>query len=336
MKLLVCRLKAFRCEKIQQNPWIHDYFGNIVTIDHYPLATYRDKGFEASYHWPPVQDVGRCQRFADECLQKHGITHAIISQKLYDYSSIMEEACIRNNVKFVWAEAFFDDKLIYDYAGLQYCRENDIKNHVFRIPVTPLDLPRSTRETQPTPLPKEMVYQKYRLTRGLKYIVIMGQLPWDMSLKQSINPAYSNYIKFISDVIDANREVQFLCKPHPKDVIPKRFGPRVTYVNESLGTLFEAFDNFLAFSSTTIFEGIIHNKKFATMGYHLCNDDRLVYQIKTNSHMRNLYNNLRKLSIDEEIKNRFLSFICNHYTIDFNSPRLLDKLVMTPEEFYVG
>lgn len=270
----------------------------------------------------------------------------VIAQKLHPTSTFLEKVCQENSIKYVWTEAFFDNKLIFDKTGLQYCPDNEIVRYVKKIKMRgKINLPKSTRTPQTDVIGKKELFLKYGLSPEKKYIVMFGQTIFDMSLKHSLIPGVDNFQKYAGLIINNNPDVTFLYKNHPhyKGVFARRKRadvgfmndyPNVIEVDENIQTLFNAFSYFTAFSSTTIFEGLIRNKKFATMGYHFCNNDKLVYQMKDTSATLNLYEKLKKFKISQQIKKRYLYFICNYYAISLGSKQLLDKLKLTPEEYY--
>jgi len=171
---------------------------------------------------------------------------------------------------------------------------------------------------------------------------MLGQLSWDMSVIQSVNRECNSYKDYVSIVLENNPQVTFIIKPHPLDIkkgssefinICKKFSNTVI-VNESLDTLFNIFDYFTSFSSTSIFEGLMRRKKFATMGFHFCNNDKLVYQMRVNHKTRDLDLKLKNLVIDEELLQRYIYFVCNYYTVNANSDKLFYRLTSDSSEYF--
>jgi hypothetical protein len=268
---------------------------------------------------------------------------AIISQKLFPLSDKVAEFIKNQGGKVVWAEAFFDKRLRFDTVGLDYCPENEIKLYAKETNPEKIKYPKKTRTAQPKDITQKEMYQKYGLS-GKNYIVILGQAVFDMSLKYSKNPDIKTFYDYIKALAENNPETQFLFKPHPNyktewknrihemDFIEEY--KNIKTIDESLKTLFRSFTLFTAFSSTTIFEGLRLRKKFATVGYHFCDNDKLVYQLKDKESFKDLYKKLSKFKIDEELRRKYMTFICNKYTIPTDSSRIVDKLELTKEEFY--
>ncbi|MFA5015372.1 MAG: hypothetical protein WC549_07520, partial [Actinomycetota bacterium] len=345
--LLICRLRADRCYKIASNPLIAENF-NVVTIDHTSLDTYQKHhaSFKNFYKWKLLSESDDAlYDQAEQVLKENNISIAIIAQKLFRYSTIMEEACKNNGVKVIWAEAFFDDKLVYDHTGLQYDCPNDIYKYVNKVHMgsNSIDLPKSTRENQPETLTKVEVFKKYSLDDAKKYIVILGQLLWDMSILKSVNKHIKSYDDYIDLIATNNPDTIFLFKHHPYYTYNRSMVETSKYakeyaniieINESLETLFGAFDCFTAFSSTTVLEGVIKNKKFATIGYHYCNNDKLVIQLRTNDKVKDLYTRIKDFRINEEVREKYLNFICNYYAVAYDSDKLYHKIVKDPEDYY--
>jgi len=239
----------------------------------------------------------------------------IISQKLFPVSDKIASLCKELGIQVLWTEAFFDGRLKFDYWGLDYTPTNEIRGFIDSIPLSdePIRLPFQTRESQPDMISRDDLFAKYGLNPEDKHIVILGQTIFDMSLKHSKNPEANTYRDYIDLILNNNPDVKFLFKPHPhyfgvyKDRYDSDMGFLKQYsnlivINENIKSLFQIFDRFSAFSSTTIFEGLIQDKKFATMGYHYCAEDSLVLQIRKNSDALNLYDKLGNFEINQSIK----------------------------------
>ena len=157
-----------------------------------------------------------------------------------------------------------------------------------------------------------------------------------MSLKYSKNPDIKTFEDYIRALSLNNPDTNFLLKIHPNyktewanrieemDFI--KAYPNITVIDESLSTLFSAFELFTAFSSTTIFEGIMEKRKFATVGYHFCDNDGLVLQLKSMEDFKDLLNRLKSFRINEALRKKYIHFICNHYTIPLDSDRVVKKI----------
>jgi hypothetical protein len=70
------------------------------------------------------------------------------------------------------------------------------------------------------------------------------------------------------------------------------------------------------------------------MGFHFCNNDDLVYQLRKNGKENNLYSTLNKLQINKETLLKYIYFVCNYYTIRMESDKLLSRLTMPSEEYF--
>jgi hypothetical protein len=330
-KLLISRIRDWRCELIQKNKNIAKNF-DLIVIDHSKIEPQYEKMFNARYvHTRPVKEQ------IIRIIKKHKITHAIVAQKLHEIADATYEACIECGVKTIWTEAFFDNKLIFDYNGLQYTPNNDILKHANFHVLKKIALPKTTRQPQAQIiLNKEQMTQKYRIKND-KVIVFMGQVMHDMSLKYHLDKKEATYDDFIRKVLQLNSETTFLFKPHPQEKIEKynlRQYKNAIIINESIETLFSCYDKFVTFSSTTAFEGLIKNRKFAIGGYTLCPNVKLCYHLDGKDKIRNLYENLESFEIDPDIARKHISFITTKYAIDLRSKQLLNKLLLTEKEYY--
>jgi len=70
------------------------------------------------------------------------------------------------------------------------------------------------------------------------------------------------------------------------------------------------------------------------MGFHFCNNHNLVFQISNNVEARNLYQKLQSFKIDQKVREQYLKFICNYYTIDLSSKQLYSRLVNTSHDYF--
>ena len=75
-------------------------------------------------------------------------------------------------------------------------------------------------------------------------------------------------------------------------------------------------------------------KKFATMGFHFCNNDNLVLQIRKNYKAEDLIFKLNGQKVDEAALQRYLNFIFNYYMIDLESEQLYHRLTKSSEEYF--
>ncbi len=270
--LLISRMRAYRCKKIADNPSISQNF-NIYTVDHTSLNDYRKypNTFVESYIFPSVGNICRptvdnqkrreLYNYCKKILEKNCIDIVLNAQPLHPYNIAMIRACKDLGIKVINTETFCDDKWLFDYIGCQYTCPNEIFKFVNKIPISqniPIDLPKTTRQPQPSSITKEQFFKKYKLNPNGQYIVFLGQLLWDMSIKKLVNPEIVDYIDYIHLVISSNPETTFIVKYHPiyimgnhkkeMDFILKY--SNVVIVNESLNTLFNIFDTFTSLFST--------------------------------------------------------------------------------------
>jgi hypothetical protein len=353
--MLICRVRAERAAKIAQNPYIRDNF-NVFTVDHDTVTSYLEHTgvFARCYTYPALDNPTlslyserqekNTRQMIDEILDSHKIELVINAQRLHPYANWMDEACKERGIRRIYAESFFDERMIFDWTGLQYDFPNDISRFIDLVPASESPvLPYGTRENQPPFISKKALLEKYGTTEKTKTIVVLGQLLWDMSIKKAPFPCTGGYVEWLASIFNLNPDTMFLFKMHPRyrRVISEEMEflmsfPNVQLIEESLDSLFEAYDFFLAYSSTTIFEGLIKNKVFATGGYHLCGNDFITYQIKNNRQKEDLHTKMRAFSIDPDVRHRYLSFICNYYAVPLGSKRLYDKLTLDPHDYYSG
>lgn len=246
----------------------------------------------------------------------------------------------------IYCEAFLGREGLFDRVGYHFTPDNEIRKFVDATPVLPVrEIPNWTKIAQPADITRAQLFAKYRI-EGFKQIVIMGQEAGDKSLIYSHHKSLKNYEEFLHKVVTRNLDTTFIYKPHPVYSTTKQdqagqmafMGDykNVIMVNESLGTLFGAFDRFVAFSSTTIFEGLARGKKFATAGCHLCDDERLTLRIDTDEKFQGLFERLGEFAIDEQVRARYMSFILNYYAIPLDDPRVLSRITRTSEQYFKG
>lgn len=349
--LLVSRIRHTRCSKLLQNPFIKDNF-NLYTVDHTGLFDYKEKGFVKSYQFPSVGNV--CEPQMTEQLEKqietlckkiitdNKIDVVINAQPLHPYNVIMNKVCKEQKIDVFNYETFFDDKFVLDRVGSQYTTNNEINQFVEQIKIPEnavINFPKLSREKQPDFLNVQQVYSKYHLSFEKNYIVMFGQLLWDYSLQEKFLPQFSAKAWY-KKIFRENPETTFLFKIHPKinathpHMSFLSTHENVIIVNESLDTLFNAFDCFASFSSHCILEGLFQQKKFATGGYHYVNHPELVYQLTEEDKFKDLYNKLQDFNINDKLLQRYLYFICNLYTCDSTSYDIFKRLTLSSEEYF--
>jgi len=352
--LLISRMRAEQCHKIKNNPLIEEHF-NIFTIDHTSLTPYKNLNLNNCFRFPPINDICRPELTQEqenqiyfECikiLKQNYIDQVINAQPLHPYHEQLMKACNSLGIKHINTETAFDGKWLFDSSGCQYTCPNDIYKYIDKMPLDNLqniDLPKSSRQPQPDKITPSQFFAKYSLNPKETYIVIFGQLLWDMSVKKTVNKKINTYEEYIDLVVNSNPGTRFLIKHHPlyrghhkasSDLKFFKKYPNIIEVYENLDTLFDIFNYFTSFSSTTVFEGIIKRKKFATIGFHYCNTDDLVFQLRINDKARNLTQSLKNLRIKEQTRLKYLKFVCDYYTINLSSPKLYSRLLM-PDEIY--
>ncbi len=338
MRLLISRLRAFRCEKIRDNLREHTGVGNVATIDNIgDLRSYTNDFLFSDFFKSKNPEMNT--RRVTNIIDKYKITHALIAQALHPCAEATAEACRNLGVKFLWAEAFFDNKLILDYTGLQYLEENDISKWGRLHQGTNIELPQSTRQPQPNDLTLHQFKRKYKIAKKDldRCVVIIGQVVWDMALKKSkIAEKGIDYEQFLRNLVENNKDLIFLFKPHPQCPIERtpymKFYDNVIIINESLETMFRCFDYYVAYSSTVIFEGMARGKKFLTAGYHLMSG--LTPQIENIWDFCNILDRIKSFNFNQEAITKRISFITTQYAIDMSKERFLEKITLKPEQFY--
>jgi len=331
-KLLLVRMQPKNAVKILNNRFISEYYDVYTLGSSEYVETYK---FQGGYKGNFAYGIDDMENVIS------GMDLVVIAQKLCPASEDAAALCRRHSIRYLWAEAFFDNRMVFDYSGLQYCPENEINQFVGKTPYGEIRLPENTREAQPKTISDGDLFHKYGLRKDDKHIVIFGQTVFDMSLQHSINPKIKDFRDYIDLIASSNPDVTFIYKDHPlyktafkdrQDTAFVRGYKNLVVVDESIDTLFNVFECFTSFSSTTIFEGVIRKKKFATCGLHFCDNDKLV--LRLSGDVDNLYLRIKSFNIDENIALQCAGFICNQYAIDLSSRQLFHKFTMRPEEYY--
>jgi hypothetical protein len=249
-------------------------------------------------------------------------------------------------IDYIFFEAFIGNNKVFDRRGFHFTPENEIKQYVDKVKMLDIKIPEYTKVEQPGEIGAEEFFSKYGLDPSGKYIVLLGQEMGDKSLLFSKNPNVRTYQEYIHRLAMSNLKTQFIFKPHPVYfTIKKHLRPDIDFiynyrniipVYESIHSLFRIFDKFTAFSSTTIFEGLIHDRKFATVGHHFCDDDRIVLELTTDDMFNGLYDRLEEFSIDKEVQAKYLNFILNYYSMNLSDDKVAERIEKTSEEYYVG
>lgn len=278
---------------------------------------------------------GRPEQAYQELLRlfhAYEIRYALVAQKLIWYSDLVERACQEMGIQLIWCEAFFDDRLVLDRVGLQYCKKNEIHFETVVKPAPLLKLSGRTRQNQPAMLTPEELLAKLQIPVPGEPVVVLGQVPNDMALKEY--PGLS-YEAWLDALFRNNLDTYFLFKHHPLMKTPgiERYS-NVQVINESIETLWNAFQLFAAFSSTTIFEGMARGKKFVTGGYHFCSGSGLTLEISAPEQAEDLVERLRAYQVPQEVWRRRQMFLCNYYAIPMSSPRLWERITTSSEHFF--
>ena len=321
MNILICRLKPYMAIEVGKNLSAQGH--EVHSIDHGQLEEYIDSGvFKSCHLWCPI-DISEAilEKQFSQIVVTQKIDLVIIAQKLFLYSNIAEKVCRELNIKVVFTEYFFDDKLIFDDIGLQYTKDNQSVGDC----KLPIDWPRSDREPQPVDISLIDIQARYNLNTD-KLVVIYGQVLWDMSLLQS--PEGISYDEYIDGLCRSNPDTVFLLKPHPKGYwrtpnSTKYSYPNLVRVNESLRTLFQ-LPAHTAFSSTVIFEGVARGLRFASVGYHLLQHH--TFRIRRGG-FEDIYNKIINYSPDLEKIRSNASYVTNIYTMPMSDPGLADRLI---------
>jgi hypothetical protein len=259
------------------------------------------------------------------------VDYALVCQKLLWYSNLVEEVCQELGIPLVWCENFFDNRLILDRVGLQYCRDNEMYFESVVKPEPLMELSGRTRQKQPDTLTVDELMIKLQIPVPTEPVVVLGQVPHDMALVEY--PGLP-YYEWLDALFRNNLETYFLFKHHPlaKTEIALQNYANVQVIDENIATLWDAFSLFVSFSSTTIYEGMVRGKKFATGGYHLCSG--LTLEIPTAESMKHLGEQLEAFQFRQEAWIRRRTFLCNHYAIHISDPRLWKRITTTSEQFF--
>ena len=355
--LLISRIRAYRCMNLYNNKHIRKYF-NIFTIDHTSVSNYLKNRsmFRASYQFPSVGDIchpimnekveEQVRLLCEKILTENKIDLVINAQPLHPLHTIMEAECKKRSIDTINYETFFDDKMVLDRTGSQYTESNDIREYVKKISIPSdfqIEYPKASRQVQPRTINRSAFFKRYSLREGDKHVVVLGQLNWDMSLKHSSNPDINGQEQFLRKLFESNPDTIFLFKNHPqykssRFIHEMNFVPsykNVRIINESLETLFDNFECFVSFSSSCIMEGLIRGRKFATIGYHFCNDPELVFQLKTNEKFFDIYESLQRFVINQKLLSRYLYFVCNLYAVPMDSEQLFHRLSKTSKDYFL-
>lgn len=333
--LAIVRVPTVWMHYFKANPALQKISKFCVGQEAYSM--YRQHCFGAGWsfhrHVVKMYDIGGTRDELVSLFGSRGVKYALVCQKLLWYSTAVEQACRELRIPLVWCENFFDDRVVMDRVGLQYCAKNEIHFESFTKPGQLQALSGRTRQPQPNELTPTELMAKLQLPVPDEPIVVLGQVPHDMALVETPGLKYNDWL---DAMFRNNLNTFFLFKHHPlaKTTLPLENYSNVMVINENIASLWAAFDHFAAYSSTTIFEGMDRGKKFATGGYHFCSG--LTLQINTADGMKNLMEQLRAYEIPEEAWMRRQTFLCNHYSVSMSSPRLWARMTLPSEKFFAG
>ena len=252
----------------------------------------------------------------------------------------------RLGINYLFFEAFIGNDKVFDRQGFHFTPENEIKQYVDKVKMLDIKLPDYTKVEQPEEISQEDFFKKYGLDPEDRYIVLLGQEMGDKSLLFSKNPSIKTYQDYIYRLAMSNPGTKFIFKPHPVYfTIKKHLKSDIDFiynyrniipVYESIHSLFKIFDKFTAFSSTTIFEGLMRDRKFATVGHHFCDDDRIVLELKTDEMFNGLYERLNEFVIDKEVQAKYFNFLLNYYSMNLADERVVRRIESDSEEYYAN
>lgn len=295
------------------------------------------------YH-KPIRDNKSLQSYQVEIINKEIDIKQYVKDNHVDLiitTHYPPEDIKKLGIDYLFCEAFLDGDKVFDRKGYHYTPKNEIKKYVDKVRIKDIDIPKKSKIEQPVEVSKDEFFKKYNLNKNDKYIVILGQELGDKSLIHSHSKTIKTYYDYIGQLATENPEVKFIFKPHPVySTIKKNLAGDMDFidkysniikVNESIHSLFNIFDKFTAFSSTTIFEGLLKDKKFATIGYHFCDDPKIVLRPRE---LKGLYRKLARFKIDRMTRTKYLNFILNYYRIDLGSPKLLNRIEKTSDEYF--
>lgn len=332
--LLISRLGILPVKLIANNAQVRERF-RVICVGQQPIGNYDSclPSLETAFEDRALEDSpGRVRDYYEALIKGWNVEVAILVPRLFWYSEIVAELCRELNVSYIWAEGFFGTRICLDKIGAQFTADNDIKRYVDQAPADEPILPESTRYAQPDSINGETLRKRYGFDGS--EVCILGQVEHDNSMKEYPGLGYYDWLEAL---ISANPLTRFAFKHHPlwptKDIF--KFS-NVTIINESLDSIFQAFDMFAAFSSTTVLEGIVQRKKFITGGYHFMSGSGLVLEAPSEGELAQVTDRMSGLQLSEERRRRWLSFICNRYALDLNSEQLVKRLTMSSEDFFRG
>lgn len=255
----------------------------------------------------------------------HKAKCVLIAQKNNWYANQIEAYCHTKHINYFWCERFFDDRIILDSIGLPYTNENELNMRLqTKQSSEPIQYPVNDRQTQPPSTDIKTFKKRYHLDETHKIIVTFGQTPYDMSLYEYDG---LNYESWLETLFKENPEVVFLFKHHPESPtqMVRRFS-NVYEINENIKFLFQHFNCFAAYCSTTILECCIANRPIVTGGNHYLSSTGLTLKATQPNELKNIYSRLSTFMLDPEERRHALAVICNDYTYSLKSKRFALKI----------
>ena len=110
-------------------------------------------------HIPHAPDAGVIKMVEDFFTKNH-VTHAILCQPLFWYTSMAAGVCARLGIKVVYHEAYPGGYHIFDTMGCQYCHDNEIVRYSHRVKRQDPRIPDGTRYQQPPTISSREIYRK--------------------------------------------------------------------------------------------------------------------------------------------------------------------------------
>lgn len=337
--LLLVRVPFSLAGEMAKNPTVADRF-NIVTLDISYLDQFRMQGgFAACYaHGQDPALRAELENLVRRIVVEHKVTHAVVLTPLFWYSEAVAQVLDGAGVKRIWSEVFLGGKLIFDRLGCQYTHVNEINEFADSLPTMIPDLPTVTRFRQPELVLPKVLRAKYGVEGG-QAMAVLGQVPSDNALKDTTGGL--SYYEWLDAIFRQNPDTKFLFKHHPVIKMNPRGAteglekyPNVRVVDESIWSLFLAFDAFASYNSTAILEGLIQRKRFMTGGFHFMSHPGLCLRATAPEDAVSAYERVTSLSLDQSVCERRISFVTRRYTLLPSDHRMADRILLPSAEFY--
>lgn len=272
-----------------------------------------------------------------QIVRERDITHAVVLTPYSEYGEETAKTLLRLRVPFLWSEVFPGGKILFDRLGCQYTEKNEIETFEAIVPVIDPELPIGTRFPQPDRCPAAELSGRY----GNRAVAVFGQVPTDNSLKNQSGRL--PYYEWLDLLIRKNPDTTFVFKHHPaSSANPKALTvgieayPNVKVMSESVDSMFEAFKGCAAYGSTTILEGVSRGTPFLTGGRHFMDSPALVVRADTEVGTDNVLDRLLGFKPEPAALRRRLSFLTRHYAMNPLDERVLDRILLSSEDFFGG